>query len=117
MSLHDTINDIRERYNLRPTGHGVLRPLPEVTARLPRYRYPSQRAELPTRCGHCGVRLLVSDIPTAEHPITGLSCLLCSREACELVYDGLSTRVAPIPTWQCPCGETVLEGEACADCT
>jgi hypothetical protein len=116
MSLHDTIDDIRERYNTRPTGAGVVRPLPTDRPRIARYRYPSERTKLPTVCGHCGVRLLISDAPTADHPITDLSCLLCSRGACELVYDGLSTRVAPIPTWQCRCGETVLEGEACADC-
>lgn len=69
--------------------------LPMATSGHPRFRWPSQAAETPRRCPHCGARLIVSDIPTAEHPIADLSCLCCSRVAGELVLDGWRHRMTP----------------------
>lgn len=67
-----------------PSMNGKPMPAPAV----PRYRYPSERHLLPTRCAHCGARLVVSDRPTTDHPAADLDCLLCSRTACELIADG-----------------------------
>lgn len=63
------------------------KPLPVST--VPRFYWPSQRGRTPTHCGHCGARLLRNDVPTSEHPLTDVACLMCSRVACELVLDGL----------------------------
>lgn len=64
---------------------GNVKPMPSPT--LPRYRWPSERTKTPTHCGHCGGRLIASDIPTADQPITDVACWACSRVACELVSD------------------------------
>lgn len=67
----------------------TLRPIPADHVRLPRYRWPSERHMVPPCCGHCGARLLRDDVPTTEHPVVDVVCLICSREVCELISDGL----------------------------
>lgn len=108
MSLTDIVQGIRDKYVLRPTGRELMRPIPSDLVRPPRYRYPSERHLIPENCGHCGVRLLVSDAPTAEHCVVDLSCLLCSRIACELLYDGV-----PVATVTNP---IVIDPTLCLDC-
>lgn len=107
MTLQDIVQDIRDKYVLRPTGREPVRPIPADLVRPPRYRYPSQRSMIPQTCGHCGVRLLVSDAPTAEHPLIDLSCYLCSRIAAELLYDGIPQR---------PSNPIEIDPTLCLDC-
>lgn len=72
-------------------------PLPRFTTvgGVQRYSWPSQRHLTPTHCDHCGARLLLSDIPTADAPLVDVSCLYCSRVACELAHDGLRRPMTP----------------------
>lgn len=58
-----------------------------------RFRWPSERARVPTRCQreHCRGSLQ-ADPPTADHPLTDVVCLLCSRVACELIADNVTLR-------------------------
>lgn len=66
--------------------HPATRQTPRQT--LPQYRWPSERHLAPARCGHCGVALILTDVPTAAHPLADVSCWSCSRVACELIHDG-----------------------------
>lgn len=61
-------------------------------SRLPSFRY-SERGQAPSRCGHCGARLLIGDVPTATCPRTDVCCLMCSRTSHELTYDELRAPV------------------------
>jgi hypothetical protein len=92
-----------ERTPIRPTGRDPVRPLPAGHVRPTRYRWPSERATLPTRCDHCGAALILGDVPTADYPVVDISCLFCSRLACELVHDGLRSSL-PFVAERCACG-------------
>ena len=83
------------------------RPIPERTS-LPSFWWPSERHMTPKRCGHCGATLLLGDTPTASYPSTFPTCYSCSREACELKYDG--TRPRPVPA------EPAVVADPCIDC-
>lgn len=79
------------------TPSGVLprynpAPIPQPT--LPRLRWPSQAADVPRRCDHCGGRVLV-DVPTADQPLSDASCLLCGRPAASLIPDGARPPMTP----------------------
>lgn len=63
------------------------KPLPERM--VPRYFWPTEHRHTPSHCGHCGARLLLGEVPTADSPIADQTCLACGRTACELVLDGL----------------------------
>lgn len=95
----------------QPYRRGIREPVRAPVhhaARQRAIRWPSERHLIPARCGHCRARLLVSDCPTAGFPTATVTCLICSREVCELVYDG----VRPPPV-------QMLDPEAellCADC-
>ena len=85
--------------NLQPVSvtHAVglpnkPRPVPEGHTPLPSFWWPSERHLTPKRCGHCGATLLLGDTPTAAYPSTFPTCISCSREACELKYDGTRPR-------------------------
>lgn len=70
----------------------VLRAIPSDHVPPPRFRWPTDADRVPTTCGHCGARLLRGDLPTAERVIADIVCLMCSRVAGELVYDGTRER-------------------------
>lgn len=79
----------------RPTGRTTLRPIPADLVRPARFYWPLERAKAPSHCDNCGVRLLVSDVPTADHPTTDVACWSCSRLACELVHDSMQRPLTP----------------------
>lgn len=84
------------------------RPLPAQTTvdAVPRFRWPSERWQVPTRCHreHCRSRLIEIDPPTPEGALGEARCLTCSRVLAELVHDGYTRmtpqRFAALPTQQ-----------------
>lgn len=65
-----------------------------TNVQLPSFRY-SERHGGPSRCAHCGARLLIGDVPTADSPRVDVGCLMCSRPSHELTYDGLRAPMTP----------------------
>lgn len=74
------------RIPYRPPVRGSIAPMPP---RPPQFRWDNEAKTAPgapTHCGNCGARLLRSDVPTADYPSVDVTCLYCSRVACELIY-------------------------------
>ena len=67
------------------------KPMPARTVQ--RYRWPSERHLVPTRCGHdvCGGALVLVP-PTVDDPLSDASCINCARVGAELVADGFADR-------------------------
>lgn len=128
--------------NLLPAKNASPMPASTTTdLETPRLSWPSERHRLPTRCRHCTARLLLSpsDLPTATDPLHDVTCLLCSRVACQIKADGQRripsrelpidpptrigrppTRIGPVrpsgrPCVDC-CEPVAADSRRCADC-
>jgi hypothetical protein len=90
----------------QPAGREPLRAIPAGHVRPPQFRWPSEKAEMPTHCAHCEATLLRGDVPTADYPVVDVTCISCSRVAVELVADGWEPRrrisAAEQAAWRAP---------------
>lgn len=99
-----------------------VRPIPDGYIPPARFYWPSEAHLTPKQCGNCGARLIRGDIPTADAPLTDVTCLLCTQVACELQHDSLRQAMTPaerfhaLPVVHLKRGPKP-KGRSCCDCS